>query len=86
MSNIVYWQEGDDTLDDYDSFVPPIAIHENFQSDPFNSCGNYGTQIPYEAFKELVKGKSLSFFVNYEYCFSVRINPDDLKKCQGFVK
>ena len=82
----VYWQEGDETLHDYDGFVPPIAIHENFNSDPFDSCGNCGAELPYEAFKELFKGKSLSFFVNAEYCFSIRIYPDDLKKCQEFVK
>lgn len=83
MSGIVYWQEGDEPLEHFDT---TIAVHENFHSDPFDSWGNYGTEIPYEAFKELLKGKSLSFFVNDEYCFSVRISLDDLKKCQEFVK
>ncbi len=83
--NLVYWQEGDEPLHNYDGFLPPIAVHENFQSDPFDSFGNYGTEISYNAFKEMLKGKSLSFFVNDEYCFSVRINPDDLKKCLSKV-
>lgn len=83
MSNIVYWQEGDEPLDHFDS---RIAVYENFQSDPFNSYGCFGTEISYETFKELLKGKSLGFMVNDEYCASFRINPDDLKKCQEFVK
>ena len=83
--SIVYWQHGDRSLRDYDSFVSPIVIHENFKSDLFDSCCNFGTKIPYEAFKELLKGKSLSFFVNDEYCFSICIEPDDLKKCLSEV-
>lgn len=83
--NIVYWQEGDEYIHTHDSFVPPIAVHENYLSDPFASYGNYGAEIPYAAFRELLKGKTLSFSVNDEYCFSVRISPDDLKKCLSEV-